>query len=275
MMKVMTDERRRDTSRKVENFRDVERQIVEHPAYLEYQECEALRRSIVDVFLPNLQELLELLEQAPLDRDLAFDLIQNMRKPTVRDRFSATLSRRMHNYLASTMSLVDHVRKIMRGRTGAIATQFSAKKIDLVGHPEVVFVQDLRNYTLHRQLPFFAHSLNLSNVNTPEQTMKSEVELSTHALLSWDGWSTRSRQFLEQAGEAVELRPLFRAHGALVSSLNIWLHNELTGANEGALEDLNRLVVRRNAALAGVDLATAERLTRQGLGSLVPGDEPL
>jgi hypothetical protein len=103
----------------------------------------------------------------------------------------------------------------------------------------------------------------MANVNTPQQTMTSEVELSVAELIEWHGWSPAPRQFIEELGETVTLRPLIRRHGEMVVGINKWLHDQLALANKAALEDANCLVVEHNAVLTGSDIADAETITQR------------
>jgi hypothetical protein len=245
------------------HLHEAERRIFENPGYLEYLRCAAFRQTLTAVFVANWKELLELLERAASDVGLAIELVQNVHRPDVRDEFQAETVQRLHNYVAGAMTLVDHSRRIMRGRSGPIPDEFAKRKQSLLSNPEVTFVQDLRNFTLHRSLPLLAHTLNMTNVNTPDQQITSEVQLSVAELTSWDGWSSSSRRFLKGQGETIVLRHLIRRHGGLVIAINTWLHDTLAVANARALAEVNRLVVERNAVLSGTDAEHAERLTRE------------
>ena len=121
-------------------------------------------------------------------------------------------------------SLVEHVRRLMRGRAGPIVDEFEERKADVLSNPEVPFVVNLRNYTLHRMLPFLGHRLSMTDVNTPEARMESEVQLNVASLLEWDGWPAPVRADLESGTEALPLRPVVKKHGELVLELNSWLH---------------------------------------------------
>jgi hypothetical protein len=202
-----------------------------------------------------------LLEQAAVDIDLAIELVQNVREPKKRREFQAAAAQRLHNYLASTMTLVDHSRRLMRYRSGPIADEFNKRKSAVLSNLEVPFLQDLRNYTLHRTLPALSHHLSMNNVNTAAAEMTSEVELSVDTLQRWDGWTASSRSFLKTSVDAVQLRPVVRRHGELVYELNAWLLNALAEANEPALADANELVVERNAVLSGGDRETAREMS--------------
>lgn len=244
---------------------DVRRAIAAHPGYQEYVKLQALERSIADVFIPNRDLLLSLLEGATTKWELAFELIQNVRASAVRDRFYSMLTRYLHNYLASAASLRDHVRYLMGGRGGPISEEFERRKVEVLQHPEVPFVFDLRNFALHRKLPFFAHTLSMTNVNKPDQKMESEVQLNVAELLEWDGWSPTAGRYLRELGkdEAVSVRPVMRLHAELVLGLNVWLHQELGEANASALDEVNELVVSGNAILTGGDLEEARRLAHR------------
>jgi hypothetical protein len=239
-------------------LRAADAKIHKHPGYKEFVNLQALERSLKAVFQPNGQDLLKALEAASKNPELAFELIQNVREPAVRDEFHGIVTRLLHNYLASAASLVEHARRIMRGRTGPIADEFNQRKADLLKHPEVPFMVDLRNYLLHRTLPFFAHTLSVRNVDTGEQEIESEVQLDPANLLEWDRWTPRSRVFLQGHAEPFALRPLVRKHGELVFELNVWLHNKLSEANGEALDEVNELVVARNMILTGGDREAAE-----------------
>ena len=249
------------TEARAARLRDVERRLNQHPAALEYRECEALARTVTGVFLPNATELCALLDAAATNQQLAVELVQNVRAPVVRERFQATVGQRLHNYLASTTTLVDHVRRIMNGRSGHLVDEFAAKKRDVVAHPEIGFMVGLRNFTLHRVLPFVGHTLTITDANTPEASMVSEVQLSVAELLEWTGWTADAAAFVSSHGEALQLRAVVRSHVNLVAPLNLWLHDELMGLIDIAA--VNELVVERNAILAGTDMETARRITQE------------
>ena len=107
----------------------------------------SLSRS-VPVFLPNWREILALLDRAANDGALAMELVQNVRAPTVREQFRAQTIQRLHNYVAGTATLIDHSRRLMKGRSGTIVSEFETMKTSLEQNPEVPFVKDLRNFTL-------------------------------------------------------------------------------------------------------------------------------
>lgn len=255
--------RSEENADRLEHLRVAKRRVFEHPAYTANQVIEGIRRSLDAVFIPNWTELVALLQLAATDEDLAFELAQNVRAPVVRDQFEALLTRRLHNHLASTMSLVEHVRRVMRGRSGPLASEFDRRRNEVAKHPEIFFMQNLRNYVLHHELPFLGHHWAITKVNTTEQTIESEVKLSCSGLLEWDGWTSQSSAFLSDSEEALGLRPIVLRHGELVRDLNFWLVSRLQDENESGLREVNELIVECNAILSGVDLETSRRITHE------------
>ncbi len=238
---------------------EAERRIREHPAAIEHGMCLSIEWSLTAVFQPNLREVLALLDAAATDETLAIELIQNVRPPIVREQFHRLVAQRLHNYLASAASLVDHVRRVMRDRNGDIADEFQRRKSVVLADPEIRFVFDLRHYTVHRALPLIGHRF----AEKSGGPFESEVQIGVPALKEWDGWSNVSQGFLQRSADSIPLRPLIRKHGDFVGSLNVWLHNALADANAARLSEVDQLVVARNAILVGGDLELARRITAE------------
>lgn len=238
-----------------------QRQIVEHPGYLEKQLCDGIARTVYAVLVPNRDELLGLLDRAASDADLAVELFQNVRRPILRTRFEGAVMRGLHNYVASAMTLVDHTRRVMRDRSGPIVEEFELRKQDVVANPEVPFIQGLRNFVLHHALPFVGHQVRLQ----PQQNViaTSEIQLSVRDLAQWEGWSASTRAFIGSHGGALTPRPIIRRHSELVVELNLWLYGQLADANADALAEVNELVVQRNAILGGLDMEEARSVTEE------------
>jgi hypothetical protein len=238
-----------------------QRRIIEHPGYREKQLYDGLARTVYAVLLPNRDELLGLLDRAASDPELAIELFQNMWRPAVRMRFEGQVVRALHNYVAAATTLVDHTRRILRGRSGPILEAFEARKGGVVAHPEVPFIHGLRNYVLHHSLPFIGHQVHVEP--RPDVVATGEIRLSVGELASWSGWSPQARTFLASHGQDLALRPVIDKHAELVVDLNLWLVQQLSDANAAALNEVNRLVEERNAILGDVGIDEARRITAE------------
>ena len=96
---------------------------------------------MLDVWHLNWGELLVLLAAAATNEQLAVELVQNLHASNVREEFHKVTTQRLHNYVAATMAVVDHVRRLMRERSGPIADEFNRRKKLVIVDPVVPFIQ--------------------------------------------------------------------------------------------------------------------------------------
>lgn len=99
----------------------IERELFAHPVHVEFRELNAFEQTLVEVFVANSWELSQLLTAAAENEKLAVELMQNVHEPTVADAFRGATSRTLHSYLASSATVIDHARRLMRGRKGPLA----------------------------------------------------------------------------------------------------------------------------------------------------------
>ncbi len=241
-----------------ERLADVRRRLDEHPEYREYRAWQRLKRTLDAVFVQNWRVLLTILNRPNQDAALAIELFQNMSKPTVREGYELAVTNALHNYVAGSATLIDHARRLMRDRTGAIADEFAARVVAANEHPELPFIKDMRNYVLHVSHPFLGHTVNIASVQGP---ITAEIELSKTDLLAWDGWVRASRSFIRSSDEKITLRLIVDAHGKIMVDLHVWLLQQLGEDNRVALDDVNRLMVEGNAILGGLSMEAAKRWT--------------
>ena len=215
-----------------------------------------------------------LLDAAAHDERLAWELVQNVHSPAIRDKFQSELGRKLFNHLASALGLVDHVRRIASAIPLDIRTEFAKRTTEMSAHAEVGFMQNLRNYTLHRSLPLLGHSMRIDNVNTSSQTFESEIELSVVDLLAWDGWKAGSRRYLEGVGERLLLRALVRHHGELVDEHNRWLADQMARRVNASIDEVNELILDHEVARFGMPRDVVRDLIdkRSARNSIPPPD---
>lgn len=242
-----------------EELDDARRRLVQHPGYERHLDLTAFALSLTEVFRANFAELHALLERATTDPMLALELVQNAHDDAVRREFQARTSQRLHNYLASTMSLVDHSRRLLRDVARPLLDEVNERKALLTANLEVPFMMDLRVFTQHRLLPELFHRVQISGPNL--STIDSEVGLGIYALLKWDKWSSASRQLLGKFKDSIPLLPVARRHADLVYDFNCWLHETLADDNAPALAEVNQLVIAANAVLIGGSIEDAEAYT--------------
>ena len=249
------------------------RRVQEHPGYKRHGELEAFSTSIAGVFRGNYLEVVEHLNRVRDSPDLAIELVQNVRPPDVRESYMGELARLLHNYFASSHSVVDHARRLTREAEAEFAEEWNRRVGDVISkNPVLPLVGGLRNFSLHRKLPFLGSTVSVTGLDTDQGQLQSEIQLSAEELLEWDGWNAAARTYIEAASPKVPVRAVVEAHGPLVYELNVWLHGKLMEQNAGAVAEVNELMVDYNAELTGLGRDEAYSLTKHGWGGVRSSD---
>ena len=176
------------------------------------------------VYELNAADVLALIHSIADDPMLAMEMVQNVRPPLVREQLTAQIDQKLHNYIASSASLIDQTRRLTdRFVTARVRDAYDRRRNALAADGGNAFLRDLRNYALHYSIPFTAHTVSF-NAGEPELSYK--VELSTSMLQEWDGWKAPAKKFLAEVGAAVELRQVIAQHFHAYSDLWTWLFDQ-------------------------------------------------
>jgi hypothetical protein len=105
-------------------LRGFDSRLQAHPVFQEHVRLKAFSHSVYSVFERNRQELLGPLLAASSSLDLAMKLLPGV-DDNARDEVAAEVTQRLHNYAAGTMTLVEHSRRLLRGRSGAVVDEFA------------------------------------------------------------------------------------------------------------------------------------------------------
>ncbi len=102
----------------------------------------------------NAQELLEDLEQ--LNQHVFAIHLFSVANRDLFEEYFQEIARHLHNWLASTKTLVDHARRYATSAAaGTFARRYNAKVTEVFSaSAQVAFVHDMRNLVLHRNIPF-------------------------------------------------------------------------------------------------------------------------
>ena len=150
--------------------------------------------------------------------------------------------RHFHNVVSAAQSLVEHTRNFMSiwHKDTPIHGQYSRKiKAEFAEDPLARFVQDLRNYFLHKEIPPSKMVLTF-NVDTKDPP-KSRVLLRLNDLKRWNRWKKESKVFLESRGEDMELRDLLNQYRAKVTTFYRWFREEMDSWHMHELTELPNL----------------------------------
>jgi len=135
-----------------------------------------------------------------------------------------TFVRHLHNFLVSSESLVEHTRGSMRRWYSGteLLKKYETKVRDtFVGDPLVSFIEDLRNYCVHKS-PI--------GIITHHRLSKNDVSNSTYihrnSILGWSRLSARGKQYLERHQSDVPIMEPITEYKEKVVNFRHWLRRE-------------------------------------------------
>lgn len=227
-----------DTERQ-EQMATLRAELAAHPGALAHRAWRELARSQA-IVTANAAELLGVLRAPGQNTELAFELIQNVRPRTVHDQYFMLLDQRLHNLLASVVTLVDHRRRTLDAYEGStFESEFFERNSRLLAMPATVFVRDFRNYLLH-----YGHAPMATRVSLNHAGATTRLAVDTAALLaSTYEWKSGARRLLEDSPDGLELEPTVVAYLEALDDLDRWWAGQfdaLHGADVAAADDIVR-----------------------------------
>lgn len=227
------------------------RELRDHPGTVAKQKWGELRRTI-DLHQRNLVELEQVIAAPSENPALAIELIQNVAPPVVRDEYWAAMDQRLHNALASAVTVVDRARRLVDDYPGtAFAEEFARRNDRIRTDNRAVFVRRLRNYMLHYGLLPLAHQVSFGDNHGPNG-LRFESQLSADALRAWgsDNWTAPAWAYLMAVGEHVGLAEMIAWYRDASIELHRWTLAQFPVLHGAAIDDANELVRRCNLLLS-------------------------
>lgn len=147
--------------------------------------------------------------------------------PDVGDPFGIELARLLANTLGSVKSLVSGQRAVLRDVWPKIEGQLSEfeqgeytkKRLDVFEADEAKLLEELRNYSQHKFLPYLNPAWHFS------QTMpmaEFQFRLHVEPLLKWDRLTAEVRKYLAAQGDSIDLLPIIGRYSASVREFYKW-----------------------------------------------------
>ena len=209
----------------------------------------------VYVYMENKNELEDMLKALSHPDSLELRAVKNREKhhQVLRD-----VVRRLHNLVAAVKTLVDHSRRIVSDLSvsDTFMEQYSLKVGESFGIPEHTFVQKLRNYALHYNLPPIVDTVHWKVADTPGQgTIKMGITLEGATLLEWDKWNRQERALIAswEDGKA-PLIEIVDSYSQTVESFYRWLFEALVEMHKQDLQEymaVKREIARRLSNTGG------------------------
>lgn len=218
---------------------------------MEYLNRRKLRAFTVNIFHGNFSELMKACELVE-NPEVGLKLMSEEHRETLGTQAHMEVMRLFHNFLAAAKSLIDHTRVFVDDhyRDTPLMQAYQQKiQADFADDPLMRFIQDLRNYMLHRALPGGSMSLSVSrNPDTNAHDMKSTVGIDKKAIETWGKWTKPSLAFLAAADDEIQISQISRAYGERVEEFAKWFDAKLQKHHEADIAAFENLQKEYQAA---------------------------
>jgi hypothetical protein len=169
------------------------------------------------LFLGNEAELRGLLVRTS-EMDVALKLWSIENRPAF-EAFLDEVDRLLHNYLAAVGSLRDHTRVLWRKYLPHDEAYAERVGMTFAESGFCLFVQNLRNYTLHSNLPITQGHMSWERGGE----LTTGVRLNRSDLLKWSKWPALARRYLSELPEdGIDLAELVASYTETVTRFNDW-----------------------------------------------------
>ncbi len=153
-----------------------------------------------------------------------------------RAKFTRTLNeitRLLLNLLASAKSLVSITRNSVPVwyQNTDFAEEYKVKKDALAQDVECRFIEDLRNYSQHYQLPFARGTMQFNS----ESEIVGKFVLSKVMLQTWKGWA-KGKAYLLTSEDDIDLEVLIDSYYNKILDFHKWIFNRIQEINYNELK---------------------------------------
>lgn len=141
--------------------------------------------------------------------------------------FWGSFNQRLHNFLASVVSLVDHARRLTgyyEEDAPRFVSEFNSSNQKIAARPESQFLRELRNYMLHCSQPPLTTHVSLG------ETVVPRIAFNARQLLDQDdrSWKPTVAHYLESFGDSkgLDILELVEGYTREMDSLFSWLFKQ-------------------------------------------------
>jgi len=205
-------------------------------------------RGMFNIWNLNRTDMKNLIHKLYNDEDLAIEMIQNVREPVIRDQVHRQLDRVIFNYLAAFRAVIESSRDLIsKYPESNLANKYSEFRETFMT-PEGQFVDKLRNYYMHYDLPVSGQQFSFPDQGTK---FKYSILADIKALLRYNGWSRETRIFLENQNSELDLGQILLDHQETAGEQWVWLQEQFPVLHQVEIYKYNQLVNAYNWVLSG------------------------
>lgn len=151
------------------------------------------------------------------------------------------ITRYFHNFIAASMTLVDTTRVYMKKHYENTEFQKEySKEIEgrFANSSLHNFIKDLRNFSLHYELPVSSLTIAITNSDNAQQELVKFC-INKNRLDKWAGWN-KGKQFLKAQNGDINIELLVKQYYSLVKDFHVWMCRRLQEIHQPELAELEQ-----------------------------------
>ena len=198
------------------------------------------------IFRRNYEELINL--QKEFNQPLIFNelALQTDKGQEIAQDAIIEFTRLLHNFLASAKMLVEVTRRWVRKKfeESDFLDRYQSEVSKRFGNNvQAQFLEDLRNFTLHRTLPLAIPELRMQQISEHELKSSLGIVLLKDSLLEWNNWSELGRMQIGMAfEEEVDIQSIIGMYFDNVTEFNRWLFWQIRGLFSEEIDQINSAI---------------------------------
>jgi hypothetical protein len=243
------------------NLGQLNSELLDSPEYKLHQQLESIKTPlyIFDKNFTELKTLLEFFINNPESEPLTFS-----RNRDRLDELLLDILRRLHNFVAASLTLIDHTRNLYQ-KLYSDSDKFADYQIRIRDEFEIdplaQFVKGLRKYFQHYSTPDIVIEESFPQNADGEQILKKKVLIFTKDLTTFDGWNATAKKYLNKPN--IDLLEVVDTYRIKVMNFYRWF---IDRQNEIHRDELHRLKVKHNEFIqAFLEARIDSKLKKQSL----------
>ncbi|MGZ4078799.1 MAG: hypothetical protein ACXVDW_15040, partial [Bacteroidia bacterium] len=220
----------------------------------------------LEIFENNYIELIHHLEK----HNDPIESIKLLKIDTRKELFAyqREITRYLHNYIASALSLVDHSRNHFRELYTDESFPEYQQEIDLKFklNPLANFIKDLRQYFQHYKIPGVS-----TNVKFENNKIEMKLLLPLKEISLFSGWRAKSKEFLNQHKDDIDIIIVIKQYHQLVIEFYDWFQAKQMDIHKPDKDKVDRHVhkIRQLELLSLLEKIKYEKLSIKEFESLL------
>jgi hypothetical protein len=210
---------KQEPPRSERNVLDIQDELFELPSWKRLTRIEHFQIT-VRMLEQNARDLTTLLEYLTTD-ERSFSMSDVKHRAALDQVFEEVL-RRLHNFVSSALTLVDHTR-VLYQELYSDTDSFQDYQVEVdrrfVTDPLIQFVQKLRHLAQHVRLPDISLQLKAGR----DVPLTRSLLLRKGDLLLFSGWNAPAKKYLEAAADTIDLKTLVESYTAAIRAFYRWM----------------------------------------------------